>query len=67
MVDTVLYLEGDDRYDHRILRSAKNRFGTTNEVGIFQMEEKGLIEVNNPSELFLSERQNNITGSTIFP
>jgi len=66
MVDTVLYLEGDDRYDHRILRSAKNRFGATNEVGIFQMEEKGLIEVNNPSELFLSERQNDITGSAIF-
>ncbi len=66
MVDTVLYLEGDDRYDHRILRSVKNRFGTTNEVGIFQMEEKGLIEVNNPSELFLSERQNDITGSVIF-
>ena len=66
MVDTVLYLEGDDRYDHRILRSAKNRFGTTNEVGIFQMEEKGLIEVKNPSELFLSERQNDITGSVIF-
>ena len=66
MVDTVLYLEGDDRYDHRILRSVKNRFGTTNEVGIFQMEEKGLIEVNNPSELILSERQNDITGSVIF-
>ena len=66
MVDTVLYLEGDDRYDHRILRSAKNRFGATNEVGIFQMEEKGLIEVKNPSELFLSERQNDITGSVIF-
>ena len=66
MVDTVLYLEGDDRYDHRILRSVKNRFGTTNEVGIFQMEEKGLIEVNNPSELFLSERQNDITGSVVF-
>ena len=66
MVDTVLYLEGDDRYDHRILRSVKNRFGATNEVGIFQMEEKGLIEVKNPSELFLSERQNDITGSVIF-
>ncbi|MGY8780148.1 MAG: ATPase domain-containing protein, partial [Fidelibacterota bacterium] len=50
MVDTVLYLEGDDRHDHRILRSAKNRFGTTNEVGIFQMESGGLIEVDNPSE-----------------
>ena len=67
MVDTVLYLEGDDKYDHRILRSAKNRFGTTNEVGIFRMESNGLIEVDNPSELFLSERQNNINGSTIFP
>ena len=67
MVDTVLYLEGDDRHDHRILRSAKNRFGTTNEVGIFQMESGGLIEVDNPSELFLAERRNDITGSTIFP
>ena len=67
LVDTVLYLEGDDRYDHRILRSAKNRFGTTNEVGIFQMEANGLKEVDNPSELFLAERQENITGSTIFP
>ena len=67
MVDTVLYLEGDDRYDHRILRSAKNRFGATNEVGIFQMESGGLIEVDNPSELFLAERRNDITGSTIFP
>ena len=67
MVDTVLYLEGDDKDDHRILRSAKKRFGTTNEVGIFRMENNGLIEVDNPSELFLSERQNNINGSTIFP
>ena len=66
-MDTVLYLEGDDRYDHRILRSAKNRFGTTNEVGIFQMGANGLKEVDNPSELFLAERQENITGSTIFP
>lgn len=67
MVDTVLYLEGDDRSDHRILRSAKNRFGTTNEVGIFEMESAGLVEVKNPSELFLSERRNDITGSTVFP
>ena len=67
LVDTVLYLEGDDRYDHRILRSVKNRFGTTNEVGIFQMGAKGLKEVDNPSELFLAERQENITGSTVFP
>ena len=45
MVDTVLYLEGDDRYEHRILRSAKNRFGATNEVGIFQMNEKGCLRL----------------------
>ena len=67
MVDTVLYLEGDDRYDHRILRSVKNRFGATNEVGIFQMQSKGLIEVENPSELFLAERSVNVAGSAIFP
>ena len=67
MVDTVLYLEGDERNDHRILRSVKNRFGTTNEVGIFQMSNLGLEEVSNPSELFLAERRNDITGSTIFP
>ena len=67
MVDTVLYLEGDERQDHRILRSVKNRFGTTNEVGIFQMNSDGLTEVSNPSELFLAERRIDITGSTIFP
>ena len=67
MVDTVLYLEGDDRQDHRILRSDKNRFGNTHEVGIFQMEVNGLSEVSNPSELFLSERQNKAPGSSIFP
>ena len=67
MVDTVLYLEGDDRQDHRILRSDKNRFGNTHEVGIFQMEVNGLTEISNPSELFLSERQNKAPGSSIFP
>ena len=67
MVDTVLYLEGDDRQDHRILRSDKNRFGNTHEVCIFQMEVNGLTEVSNPSELFLSERQNKAPGSSIFP
>lgn len=67
MVDTVLYLEGDDRYDHRILRAVKNRFGATNEVGIFQMQSQGLIEVENPSELFLAERSINVAGSAIFP
>ena len=67
MVDTVLYMEGDDRYDHRILRAAKNRFGATHEVGIFQMDEFGLKEVTNPSEMFLAERSVNIAGTTIYP
>tara|TARA_B100000586_G_scaffold1245_1_gene791 strand:+ start:424 stop:1779 length:1356 start_codon:yes stop_codon:yes gene_type:complete len=67
MVDTVLYLEGDSRFDHRILRSIKNRFGTTNEVGIFQMNELGLDEVSNPSQFFLSERTLEVPGSAIFP
>ena len=67
MVDTVLYMEGDDRYDHRILRAAKNRFGATHEVGIFQMDEAGLKEVTNPSKMFLAERSVNIAGATIYP
>jgi len=66
MVDTVLYLEGDDRYDHRILRSVKNRFGATHEVGIFRMEEKGMIEVENPSEIFLAERNTDAAGTAVF-
>lgn len=67
MVDTVLYMEGDDRYDHRILRAAKNRFGATHEIGIFKMAENGLIEVANPSELFLAERSVEISGTSIYP
>ena len=67
MVDTVLYLEGDDRYDHRILRSSKNRFGATHEVGIFQMDEFGLSEIKNPSEIFLEERNANVSGTSIYP
>ena len=67
MVDTVLYLEGDDRFDHRILRSIKNRFGTTHEIGLFQMDESGLKEILNPSELFLAERSINIAGTSIYP
>ena len=67
MVDTVLYLEGDSKFDHRILRSIKNRFGTTNEVGIFQMNELGLDEVTNPSQFFLSERTREVPGSVVFP
>src|SRR5699024_4986740 len=56
MVDTVLYFEGDRHHTYRILRSVKNRFGSTNEMGIFEMKELGLQEVMNPSELFLEER-----------
>jgi len=67
MVDTVLYLEGDPRFDHRVLRSEKNRFGTTNEIGIFQMSKRGLEEVSNPSELFLAERAKEVPGSAVFP
>ena len=67
MVDTVLFLEGDPRNDYRMLRSYKNRFGATNEVGIFEMAGNGLKSVENPSKIFLSERQINASGSTIFP
>ncbi|HJM34178.1 MAG TPA: magnesium chelatase domain-containing protein, partial [Candidatus Marinimicrobia bacterium] len=67
MVDTVLYMDGDDRYDHRILRSAKNRFGATHEVGIFNMDSDGLKEVANPSEMFLAERSVDIPGTSIYP
>ena len=67
MVDTVLYLEGDDRYEHRILRSTKNRFGATHEVGIFQMDESGLSELGNPSKIFLEERSDSGSGTSIYP
>lgn len=65
MVDTVLYFEGDRHHTFRILRAVKNRFGSTNEIGIFEMKEKGLVEVNNPSEVFLEERIDGATGSAI--
>ena len=67
LVDTVLYLEGDDRYEHRILRSTKNRFGATHEVGIFQMDESGLKHIENPSEIFLEERSIDVSGTCIYP
>lgn len=57
LVDTVLYLEGDQYHAYRLLRSVKNRFGSTNEVGVFDMRDAGLVEVKNPSEVFLAERQ----------
>ncbi|HIP73999.1 MAG TPA: DNA repair protein RadA, partial [Anaerolineae bacterium] len=65
IVDTVLYLEGDPFHRYRLLRSVKNRFGATSEVGVFEMGEKGMVEVPNPSEAFLAERQINAPGSTI--
>jgi DNA repair protein RadA/Sms len=65
IVDTVLYLEGDRFQAYRLLRSVKNRFGATSEVGVFQMREQGLVEVTNPSEAFLAERLVNAPGSAI--
>ncbi len=65
IVDTVLYLEGEQYNIYRILRSTKNRFGSTNELGIFRMGEEGLIEVLNPSELLLSEKPSHVSGSVV--
>ncbi len=65
IVDTVLYLEGDHFQAYRLLRSVKNRFGATSEVGVFEMQEHGMIEVKNPSEAFLAERMVNAPGSAI--
>ncbi len=65
MVDAVLYFEGDRHHTYRILRAVKNRFGSTNEMGIFEMKELGLAEVLNPSEIFLEERPVGVAGSTV--
>lgn len=65
MVDCVLYFEGDRHQTFRILRSVKNRFGSTNEIGVFEMQEEGLIEVPNPSALFLTDRPEDISGSCV--
>jgi DNA repair protein RadA/Sms len=67
MVDTVLYFEGDRGHPYRILRAVKNRFGASNEIGVFEMKEHGLSEVFNPSELFLSQRSTNVSGSVVVP
>jgi DNA repair protein RadA/Sms len=67
MVDTVLYFEGDPGHPYRILRAVKNRFGSTNEIGVFEMKEAGLVEVTNPSELFLAERPQGAAGSAVVP
>lgn len=66
MVDTVLYFEGDRGHSFRILRAVKNRFGATDEIGVFEMAQMGLEEVSNPSELFLAQRQQNVSGSAVF-
>ena len=66
MVDTVLYFEGERGHQFRILRGVKNRFGPTDEIGVFEMMESGLAEVANPSELFLAERHGAVSGAAVF-
>ena len=65
MVDTVLYLEGERYFSYRILRSVKNRFGSTNEVGMFEMQNEGMVEIANPSSILISEREDNPAGSIV--
>lgn len=65
MVDTVLYLEGERYFSYRILRGVKNRFGSTNEIGMFEMQDKGMCEIGDPSSVLLGERDENATGSIV--
>ena len=65
MVDTVLYLEGERYFSYRILRGVKNRFGSTNEIGMFEMKQEGMCEILNPSDILISEREDNPAGSCI--
>lgn len=67
LVDTVLYFEGDGSHAFRILRAVKNRYGSTNEIGVFEMKDAGLLEVGNPSRLFLEERPEGASGSVVIP
>ena len=67
LVDTVLYFEGDNSHTFRIIRAVKNRYGSTNEIGLFEMKETGLAEVGNPSRIFLEERPENASGSIVIP
>ncbi len=67
MVDTVLYFEGDRSHAFRMLRTVKNRFGSTNELGVFEMKGEGLVQVTNPSEIFLAERPLDVPGSVVLP
>lgn len=66
MVDTVLYFEGERGHEFRILRAVKNRFGGTDEIGVFEMQEKGLVEILNPSSLFISNREQDVSGACVF-
>ena len=65
MVDTVLYIEGERYFSYRILRGVKNRFGSTNEIGMFEMQDKGMCEINNPSSVLIGEREENTKGTII--
>ena len=65
MVDTVLYLEGERYFSYRILRGVKNRFGSTNEIGMFEMRGEGMCEISNPSDILISENEDNPAGSCI--
>lgn len=67
LVDTVLYFEGDKQHNYRMIRVVKNRFGPTDEIAVFQMKQSGLVEVPNPSEIFLEERRKETSGSVIIP
>lgn len=65
MVDTVLYIEGERYFSYRMIRGVKNRFGSTNEVGMFEMQEKGMVEITNPSSILISEKEDNPSGSVV--
>lgn len=67
LVDTVLYFEGEKQHDYRMIRVVKNRFGPTDEIAVFQMQSKGLMEISNPSQIFLEERMKGIVGSVVIP
>lgn len=67
LVDTVLYFEGEKQHDYRMIRVVKNRFGPTDEIAVFQMQSKGLVEIPNPSQIFLEERMKGVVGSVIIP
>src|SRR3990172_2592169 len=67
IVDVVLYFEGEAFSAYRLLRGVKNRYGSTNEVGVFEMKEEGLVEVDNPSKAFLAERSEEAIGSAVVP